>query len=157
MKLKFVSTVAFALFLTACGNSNDKAVGLYKYKSEVNGTGKILEVKKDGGAYLFVEDVIRKSNAVALAEMPDGLSYNNIPLKISKDGKTLYFSSINGSRVDKKYLDEKLAEIENNKKACAALQEEVKANRSLDNKSWNKYVKDLKIPEDCEVDAFMRF
>lgn len=157
MRLKFVSTVAFALLLTACGDSNDKAVGLYKYKSEITGTEKILEVKKDGEAYLFVEDVIRKDNAIALAETPDGLSYNNMPLKISKDGNTLYFSSINGSRVDKKYLDDKLEEIEQNKKACAALQKEVKANKSMDRESWNNYVKELKVPDDCDVDAFMRF
>jgi uncharacterized lipoprotein YehR (DUF1307 family) len=161
MKLKLVFATVIALCVTACSDNNEKAIGLYKYKHNMSGTEKISEVKKDGSTYLFVEDVIRKSNAIALTETPEGLSYNNMPLKLSEDGNTLYFSSINGTRIDNKYLDEKLAEIEQNKKNCAALQSEVNTNnKSMDNESWNKYVKSLrdKTPNDCHlIGAGMRW
>ncbi len=161
MKLKLVLAIVIALGVTACSDNNEKAIGLYKYKNNLTGTEKVLEVKKDGSTYLFIEDVIHKSNPIALTETPDGLSYNNIPLKLSEDGNTLYFSSINGTRIDNKYLDEKLATIEENKKNCAALQTEVNANaKSMDKESWNKYVKSVrdKTPDDCHlIGAGMRW
>lgn len=161
MKLKLVFTTVIALCVTACSDNNEKAIGLYKYKNNMTGTEKISEVKKDGNTYLFIEDVIRKSNAIALTKTPDGLSYNNMPLKLSEDGNTLYFASINGTRIDKNYLDEKLSAIEKNKKTCAVLQAEVSTNaKSMNNESWNKYVKSLrdKTPDDCHlVGAGMRW
>jgi hypothetical protein len=161
MKLKLVFTTVIALCITACSDNNEKAIGLYKYKHNMSGTEKISEVKKDGNTYLFIEDVIRKSNAIALTETPEGLSYNNMPLKLSDDGNTLYFASINGSRIDRNYLDKKLATIEQNKKTCAALQTEVNTNaKSMDNESWNNYVESLrgKTPDGCRlVGANMRW
>jgi len=161
MKLKLVLVTVIALCVTACSDNNEKAIGLYKYEHEASGKEKILEVKKDGNTYLFIEDVIGESNAIALMETSEGLSYNNIPLKLSEDGNTLYFYSINGTRIDKKYLEEKLAEIEQNKRICAELQAEVDMNKnSMDKESWNNYVKSLRdrTPDGCRLrDANMRW
>lgn len=154
MKFKSIAIIGLALSITACGDSNEKAVGLYKYNIALTGTEKIAEVKKDGDAYLFVEDTIRKSNAIALTKTADGLSYNNIPLKLSEDGNTLYFGPINGARVDGNYLSERLATIERNKKLCAELQEEVNSNeKAMPKEQWNEYNKSLKsrTPADCRI------
>lgn len=104
MKIKLLIAIALALGITACSDDNKNAVGLYKYSHNLSGTEKIAEVKQDGTTYLFVEDVIGESNAIALTKTADGLSYNNIPLKLSENGDTLYFGSINGTRVDSNYL-----------------------------------------------------
>lgn len=161
MKLKLIITTVLTLCIAACSDNTETLIGLYKYKKTLAGSERISEVKKDGDTYLFVEDVIGKSNAIALTETSEGLSYNNMPLKLSADRNTLYFASISGTRVDKTYLDEKLATIEQNKKTCSALQGEVNANaKSLGKESWNEYVKSLpgKTPTDCHlVGAGMRW
>ncbi|MDV5863674.1 hypothetical protein QM298_22895 [Pseudomonas mendocina] len=154
MKTKSLIIIAFAFGITACGDSNEKAIGLYKYNVALTGTEKIAEIKKDGDAYLFVEDAIRKSNAIALTKTSDGLSYNNMPLKLSEDGNTLYFGPINGARVDANYLSERLASIESNKKACAELQSEVEQNdKSMNKEQWNEYIKSIngKKPNGCNI------
>lgn len=154
MKTKPLITIALAFFITACGDSNEKAIGFYKYKHNLSGTEKISEIKKDGDAYLFIEDAIRKSNAIALTETADGLSYNNMPLKLSEDGNTLYFGPINGSRVDANYLSERLAAIESSKKACAKLQREVDQNdKDMNKEQWNEYIKSIndKKPDECHI------
>ncbi len=154
MKIKSLITIALAFGITACGDNNENAVGLYKYSHNLSGTEKIAEIKKDGDAYLFVEDVIRKSNAIALTETADGLFYNNMSLKLSENGNILYFGPINGTRVDTNYLTERLITIENNKKACAQLQSEVEQNdKSMNKEQWNKYIKSIKgkKPDDCHI------
>lgn len=154
MSIKSITTIALTLCITACSDSNEKAIGLYKYNNNLTGTEKISEVKKDGDNYLFIEDVIRNSNAIVLTKTAEGLSYRNMPLKLSSDGNTLYFSSINGVRVDSNYLSEKLTTIGNNKKSCATLQDEINANeKSMNNEQWNEYIKSLrsKTPEDCHL------
>lgn len=154
MKIKLLITVALALGITACSDSNENAVGLYKYSHDISGTEKIAEVKQDGTTYLFVEDVIGESNAMALTKTADGLSYNNMPLKLSENGDALYFGPINGTRVDSHYLTERLKNIEINKKACAQLQGEVEQNNeSMNKEQWNEYVKSIqnKKPEDCRI------
>ena len=154
MKFTLMTTLILALNIAACGDSNEDAVGLYKYKAPMTGAEKIAQVKKDGDVYLFVEDVIRNSNARALTKNADGLSYNNMPLKISEDGQTLYFGRINGVRVDNHYLSERLNAIENNKKICAELQKEVTGNeKNMSKEQWNEYIKSLKsrTPTDCNI------
>lgn len=154
MKLKLIATIALALNITACGDSNEKVIGLYKYDFAMAGTERIAEVKKEGDAYLFIEDVIQSSNAIALAETADGLSYNNIPLKLSEDGNTLYFGPVNGTRVDGNYLSERLETIGNNKKICAELQQEVNDNAEImPTEQWNEYSKSLRsrTPADCHI------
>ncbi len=154
MTFKSIVTIAIALSITACGDSNDKAVGLYKYNVEMRGIETIAEVKKEGDVYLFIEDAIRKSNALALTETADGLSYNNIPLKLSEDGNTFYFGPINGIRVDGRYLAERLEAIENNKIICATLQQEVNDNKkNMSKEQWNAYNQSLggKTPDDCHI------
>ena len=154
MKIELLIVIAFAFGITACSDSNESAVGLYKYSHNLSGTEKIAEIKKDGGAYLFIEDVIRKSNAIALAETADGLSYDNIPLKLSESGNIIYFGPVNGTRVDSQYLAERLITIEHNEKACAQLQSEVNENDKLMNKEqWNEYVKSIRDekPDDCRI------
>jgi hypothetical protein len=161
MKLKLVFTTVVLLCVAACSDNNERAIGLYEYKHNMTGAERISEVKKDGDTYLFIEDVIRKSNAIALTETAEGLSYNDMPLRLSEDGNTLYFASINGSRIDRNYLEDKLAAIEKNKQACAALQTELNANaKSMDKESWNKYIKSLrdKTPDGCRlIGAGMRW
>ncbi len=154
MKIKLMVIAVLAFGITACSDSNESAVGLYKYSHNLSGTEKIAEIKKDGDAYLFVEDVIRKSNAIALAEKDDGLSYDNMPLKLSENGDALYFGPINGTRVDSQYLAERLVTIENNEKACVQLQDEVDQNdKSMNKEQWNEYVKSIrdKKPDDCHI------
>lgn len=154
MKIKAVTTIALALILTACGDSNEKAIGVYKYNVALTGTEKIAEVKNDGETYIFIGDAIRKKNIIALSETDDGLSYNNIPLKLSEDGGTLYFGQINGTRVDVNYLSERLESFENNKKACETLQAEVDHNsKTMPKEQWNEYNKSLKSrsPADCHI------
>lgn len=161
MKIKLLIAVALAFGIAACSNKYENAVGVYKYNHDLSGTEKIAEIKKDGDTYLFVEDVIRKSNAIALAKTADGLSYNNISLKLSADGNTLYFGPINGTRVDNNYLSERLMTIDSNKKACVQLNREVEQNDKLMNdEQWNEYIKSIKgkKPDDCRiVGAGMRF
>jgi len=154
MKVKSTIAILIALAISGCSDNNEKLVGIYKYKHSFSGTEKISEIKKDGDAYLFVEDVIRKSNSIALTKTDDGLSYNNMPLKISEDGNTLYFGPINGTRVNDGYLSERLATIENNKKACTELQSEVKNNdKTMQTEQWNEYTKSIqsKTPADCHI------
>ena len=159
MNMTSIAVVVLALCVTACGDGNNKAVGLYKHSSNFTGTDRIVEVKKDGDTYLFIEDVIGKSNAIALTKTADGLSYNNMPLKVSEDGKTLYFGPVNATRVDTTYLSEQLANIEKNKKICESLKIEAKANKGLATEQWNKYIETVKSrkPANCYVDAYMRF
>lgn len=157
MNTKSVAMMAIALVLTACGNSNEKAVGLYKYDVSLTGTEKIAEVRKEGSAYIFVEDVIRKSNGIALTETADGLSYSNMALKLSEDGNTLYFGPINGTRVDRSYLTERLETIENNKRLCAELKEEVEANKeNMPRAQWREYADSFKgrTPPDCHISTW---
>lgn len=154
MKMKLAITIALLLALAGCGDSSERAIGLYRYQHALSGSEKIAEVKKDGDAYLFVEDVIRNSNAIALSKTTDGLSYNAIALKISEDGNTIYFGPINGTRVDGRYLSDRLAAIESNKKACVELQSEVDGKRdTLPAKQWNEYVASVKqrTPADCRI------
>lgn len=153
MKIRSIVTIALAVGITACGNSNEKAVGLYKHSSFM-GNEIIAEVKKDGETYLFIEDVIRGTNAMALTESADGLSYNDMSLKLSEDGNTIYFGPMNGIRVGREYLSERLELIENNKKACAALQGEVDANeKNMQKEQWNDFVGSIKsrTPADCRI------
>lgn len=153
MKIKSLITIALAVGISGCVDSNEKVIGLYKYIHNFSSTEKIAEIKKDGDAYLFVEDVIRKSNAVALTKTNDGLSYDNMPLKLSEDGNTLYFGPINATRVNASYLSQRLANIESNKKACAQLQSEVDNNKTMNNEQWNVYIKSIndKKPADCRI------
>lgn len=154
MKIKLLSTVALALAITACGDNNERAIGIYKYNVALTGTEKISEVKKDGDTYLFIGDAINNRNIIALSKTSDGLSYNNIPLKISEDGNTLYFGQINGKRVEASYLSERLTTIDNNKKICAEIQAEVDDNeKTMPKEEWNEYNKSLKIrtPDDCRI------
>lgn len=154
MKIKLLITIALALGITACSDNNESAVGLYKYSHNLSGTEKVAEVKQDGATYLFVEDVIGESNAIALTKTADGLSYNNIPLKLSENGNTLYFGPINGTRIDSNYLAERLKIIENNKRACAQLQSEVEQNdKTMNKEQWNEYVKSIQNekPDDCRI------
>ena len=153
MQFKSIVIIGLALSIEACGDSNEKSVGLFKYEARA-GKEKIAEVKKDGDTYLFIEDAIRKSKPIALTKTADGLSFNNIPLKLSEDGDTLYFGPINGARVDSNYLSERLATVERNKKLCTELQEEVNGNqKAMPKEQWNEYIKSLKsrTPVDCRI------
>jgi hypothetical protein len=154
MKIKLITTIALALAITACGDNNERAIGVYKHNVALTGTEIISEVKKDGDTYLFIGDAIKNRNIIALSKTTDGLSYNNIPLKISEDGNTLYFGQINGTRVEASYLSERLTTIESNKKICAKLQAEVDGNeKTMPKEQWNEYNKSLKIrtPDDCLI------
>jgi len=154
MKVKSVTTIALTLVITACGDSNEKAIGAYKYNVALTGTEKIAEVKKDGDTYIFIGDAIRKRNIIALSKTDDGLSYNNIPLRLSEDGKILYFGQINGTRVEASYLSERLASFESNKESCEKLQAEVNQNsKDMPKEQWNEYNKSLKSrsPADCHI------
>lgn len=154
MKIKLITTIALAFAITACGDNNERAIGVYKYNVSLTGTEKISEVKKDGDTYLFIGDAINNRNIIALSKTSDGLSYNNIPLKVSEDGNTLYFGQINGTRVEASYLSERLATIENNKKLCAILQTEVDGNeKTMPKEQWNEYNKSLKTrtPDGCRI------
>ena len=154
MKVKITAMIALSILIAACGESQDKAVGLYKYKNQYTGTEKIAEVKKDGDAYLFIENVLQNGNAIALTNSDDGLSYRSMQLKISEDGNTIYFGPINGTRISADEFKSKLDAIESNKKACNELREEVIANdKTMKNEEWNSYVKSLsdKMPNDCRI------
>lgn len=154
MKIKSATTIVLTFIITACGDNNEKAIGAYKYNVALTGTEKIAEVKKDGDTYIFIGDAIRKRNIIALSKTDDGLSYNNIPLKLSEDGNTLYFGQINGTRVDTDYLAERLTSFDDNKKACEKLQAEVNENeKSMPKEQWNEYNKLLKsrTPDDCNI------
>ncbi len=153
MKISII-VIAFTLLLTACGDKNEEVIGLYKYEDDWSNTEAILEIKKDGDTYLLIGDIIKGSEPRALSETSDGLSYRNTPLKLSDDGDTLYFGSVNGTRVSREYLAEKLSTIEQNKILCEKLQNEVNSNNeSMNAKQWNQYVETLssRIPEDCHL------
>ena len=157
MKISIIA-IAFTLLLTACGDNNEEFIGLYKYKHSY--TERILEIKKDGDTYLFIEDVLKNGDPRALSDTSDGLFYNdgmffkNTPLKLSDDGNTLYFGPVNGTRVSREYLAEKLSAIEQNKILCERLQNEVNSNKeSMDTEQWNQYVETLRgrTPKDCRL------
>ncbi|MDX5371896.1 MAG: hypothetical protein LPK18_05615 [Pseudomonadaceae bacterium] len=154
MKIKLATTILLSLTVSACGDNNERAIGVYKHSAALTGTEIISEVKKDGDTYLFVGDAIKNKNIIALSKTSDGLSYNNIPLKISEDGNTLYFGKINGTRVDASYLADRMAAIENNKKICAELQAEADKNaKTMSKEQWNEYNKSLKTktPDGCRI------
>jgi len=78
----------------------------------------------------------------------------NIPLRLSEDGKILYFGQINGTRVEASYLSERLASFESNKESCEKLQAEVNQNsKDMPKEQWNEYNKSLKSrsPADCHI------
>ena len=154
MKIRLTSTIALTLAISACSDNNESTIGIYKHNVALTGTEIISEVKKDGDTYIFVGDAIKNKNVIALSKTPDGLSYKNIPLKVSEDGNTLYFGKITGTRVDASYLSERITTIENNKKICAELQAEVDKNENtMPKEQWNDYNKLLKTktPDGCHI------
>lgn len=153
MQIKATLIAALTLLLMGCGNDHDKAIGLYKYENKFFGWERVAEIKKDGDTYLFIENVLNNTDAMALSESDEGLSYENMPLKMSEDGNTLYFGPINGTRISSDDLKAKLAAIEQDEKICAELREQVIANKSLEKDDWNAYVKEVrkKMPEDCRI------
>ena len=153
MKIKATLLAALTVLLTGCGNDHDKAIGLYKYDNKFFGWERIAEIKKDGDTYLFIENVLNNTDAMALRESDEGLSYQDTPLKLSEDGNTLYFGPINGTRITRDDLKAKLAAIEKDEKICKDLRAEVIANQSLKKDEWNAYVKEVskKIPKDCRI------
>ncbi|WP_153020640.1 hypothetical protein [Pseudomonas sp. BMS12] len=160
MQIKATLIAALTLLLVGCGSDHDKAIGLYQYENKFTGSERVAEIKKDGDTYLFIENVLNNTDAMALSESDEGLSYRNTPLKLSEDGNTLYFGPINGTRISSDDLKAKLAAIEKDEKICGELQEQVAANKSLQKDEWNAYVKTVreKMPEDCDiVGAAMRW
>lgn len=153
MKIKATLIATLAILLMGCGNDHDKAIGLYKYENKFFGWERIAEIKKDGDTYLFIENVLNNTNAMALSESGDGLSYEDMPLKMSEDGNTLYFGPINGTRISSDDLKAKLAAIEHDEKICNELREQVIANKALQRDDWNAYVKEVreKMPDDCRI------
>jgi hypothetical protein len=154
MDLKKISAISLLFFISACADSNDEMIGFYKYRHNLSGSEKIISIKKDGEAYLFVEDVIRNSNALVLTNSDGGLSFKNVQMKLSEDGNTIYFGSINGTRVSANYVTNRKNEIEINKKACAELQKEVdEKSKSMQTAQWNEYVQTLnnRKPENCNI------
>lgn len=162
MNIKQACTTALTLCISIYANADENAIGLYTYNSPTTGSERIAEIKKDGDTYLFIEDVINKTNAIALSKGADGLTYNNMALKLSKDGSSLYFGPINGSRVDNNYLSERLETLAKNQKTCAALQNEVdtQSKAGLTTAEWNEFSQSLKTrtPADCHlIGAGMRW
>ena len=153
MQIKATLIAALTLLLVGCGNDHDKAIGLYQYENKFTGSERVAEIKKDGDTYLFIENVLNNTDAMALSESDEGLSYRNTPLKLSEDGNTLYFGPINGTRISRDDLEAKFAAIENDKKICKELREQVIANKSLEKNEWNAYVKDVrgKMPKGCRI------
>lgn len=153
MKIKATLLAALTALLMGCGNDHDKAIGLYKYDNKFTGSERIAEIKKDGDTYLFIENVLNNTDAMALRESDEGLSYQDTPLKLSEDGNTLYFGPINGTRITPDDLKAKLAAIEKDEKICKDLRAEVIANQSLEKEAWNAYVKEAreKMPKGCRI------
>ena len=153
MKIKATLIATLAILLMGCGNDHDKAIGLYKYENKFFGWERIAEIKKDGDTYLFIEDVLNNTDAMALSESDEGLSYEDMPLKMSEDGNTLYFGPINGTRISSDDLKAKLAAIEKDENICKELREQVIANQSLEKEKWNAYVKEVrkKMPKGCRI------
>lgn len=153
MHIRATLIAILAILLMGCGNDHDKAIGLYKYDNRFTGSERIAEIKKDGDTYLFIENVLNNTDAMALSQSDEGLSYRNMPLKLSEDGNTLYFGPINGTRISRDDLKAKLAAIENDEKICKELREQVIANKSLEKDEWNAYVKEVrkKMPKNCHI------
>ncbi|MBA4244943.1 MAG: hypothetical protein C0452_13575 [Pseudomonas sp.] len=152
MQIKATLMATLTVLLMGCGNDYDKVLGLYKYDTFIAGE-RIAEIKKDGDTYLFIENVLNNTDAMALSQSDEGLSYQNMPLKLSEDGNTLYFGPINGTRISSEDLKAKLAAIENDEKICKELREQVIASQSLEKDEWNAYVKEVrkKTPKDCRI------
>ncbi len=160
MKIKATLIATLAILLMGCGNDHDKAIGLYKYENKFTGSEKIAEIKKDGDTYLFIENVLNNTDAMALSQSGEGLTYRNMALKLSEDGNTLYFGPINGTRISSNDLKAKLAAIEKDENICKELREQVIANKSLEKNEWNAYVKDVreKMPKGCRIsEAYERW
>ncbi len=150
MKIRLASTIALTLAISACSDNNESTIGIYKHNVALTGTEIISEVKKDGDTYIFVGDAIKNKNVIALSKTPDGLSYNNIPLKGTEDGSTLNDGKITGTRADANYLSERITK----KKICAELQAEVDKNeKTMPKEQWNDYNKLLKTktPDGCHI------
>ena len=154
MRFKLYSALLIAATLTACSDNQTKVFGYYSYKNELNGRERIAEVRKDGDSYLFIENALDNEHALALQKSTDGLSYQGAALTVSEDGSKLYFGPIHGTRVDKSYVEAARAKMEQDRKACDALQEEVTANaKALEAPAWNAYVRTLpgKTPKGCQL------
>jgi hypothetical protein len=144
------------LLLSGCADSQEKYLGKFSYKNPFIGKEEILEIKKDGDAYLFNEDITSINKITPMKKIPEGFEINSKTISLSADNNTLYFSNQSAQRVDSSYAEKYLLKIKENKKNCDELQIEVntKHKEISDSKKWNEYVKTLKArePEDCNLE-----
>jgi hypothetical protein len=154
LKFKYIIVTSFVFILSSCGGSNEKYIGFYEYENKFIGSVKICEVKKDGDAFLFIEDSLVGSSPIALSQIDGELSYNGASLKLSDNEDILYFGPINGKRVSLEYLSNLKMQIVKNKELCSQAQAKVDTNKgSMERKEWNSYVANLesKAPKDCRL------
>lgn len=118
MLRKLTLLLSSMILLVGCSKSMDDYIGLWQEDDAKS--ARYLEIKKEGGVYLLVEQPFVRNKSYALQEKENRLFIESTPLTLSDDGKKLYIKSRNFQKVvePKKVYDHQAQ--------CVALNEEYK-------------------------------
>ena len=145
MKNLFTLVLACTLLSACGGNKHDSFLGKYEYTNNFDKSQKILEVSKDGDAFLLNFDLTKKNDFRPLTKTKDSLQYNGDAVSLSADKNTIYIRKINAKRVSDEYATTFLNKVIADKKLCKELDAEAKqsSKQIKDSAAWDAYRAEL--------------
>ncbi|HHK8465374.1 TPA: hypothetical protein ACQYBX_004649 [Vibrio parahaemolyticus] len=152
---KWIVTLLSVTGLASCGGNKDEYIGTYSYVKVSTGKEILAEIKKDGKSYLFIENIDRPSQVLALGVEDDGLVYDGKLLKLSSDQSKLYFGGITANKISESELNEWKKKRDELAEICGKIQVQIdqETKRNLSNSDWNEYVRNVRAttPDDCKL------